>query len=130
MAAAVDIHAAGGALEYSAVSEWDLSAGQYLGVRQGTTTGNYVRISSLVGINIVGVVQNKPSSGEAVRVRILGITKALAGAAITMGDRVDVGATGYFRTAVSSNYAGIALETAVTSGAFKLLLNPQYCGAA
>ena len=127
---AESIAAAGGALEYTAISEWDLSTRQYAGVRQGTTTANYVRVASLVGINIVGVVQNKPTSGRAARIRTHGITKGLAGAAITMGDRVDVGATGYFRTAVSSNYAGIALETVVTSGTFKLLLNPQYSGAA
>ena len=126
---AESIAAAGGGVEYSAISEWDLSTRQYVGVRVGTTD-NSVRVASLVGINIVGVVQNKPTSGRAARIRTHGITKALAGGAITRADRVDVGATGYFRTAVSSNYAGIALETVVTSGTFKLLLNPQYSGAA
>ena len=126
---AESIAAAGGALEYTAISEWDLSSRQYAGVQASTTRDNAVRVASLVGITVVGVVQNKPTSGRAARVRTLGITKGLAGGAITRGDRVDVGATGYFRTAVSSNYAGIALETVVTSGTFKLLLNPQYAGA-
>lgn len=126
---AESIAAAGGALEYTAVSEWDLSTRQYAGVQASITRDNAVRVASLVGITVVGVVQNKPTSGRVARVRTLGITKALAGGGITRGDRVDVGATGYFRTAVSSNYAGIALETVVASGTFKLMLNPQYAGA-
>ncbi len=127
---AESIQALGGALEYTAISEWDLSAKQYVGVQQSTTLDNGVRVASLVGINIVGVVQNKPTSGRAARVRTFGITKGVAGSAITRGDRVDIGASGYFRTAVSSNYAGIARETVVTSGVFSLILNPHYAGAA
>ena len=127
---AESIQALGGAIEFTAVSEWDLSAKQYLGVRMSTAVDGAVRVASLVGIAIVGVVQNKPTSGRAARVRTHGISKGVAGSAITRGDRLDVDAGGYFRTSVSSNYAGIALETVVTSGTFKMLLNPQYGGAA
>lgn len=124
------IAAAGGALEFTAVSEWDLSGAQYRGVRLSTVNDRQVRVASLVGIAIVGVVQNKPTSGRAARVRTHGVTKAVAGAAITRGDRVDCDAQGYFRTAVSSNYAGYAMETVVTSGTFSMVLQPQYAGAA
>lgn len=126
---AVSIAAVAGALEFTATSEWDLSTRQYAGVAVSTTVNNAVHVASQVGISVAGVVQNKPSSGQAARVRTHGITKGLAGAAITRGDRVDVGATGYFRTTISSNYAGLALETVVTSGTFKMILNPQYAGA-
>lgn len=127
---AESIASAGGAIEFTAVSEWDLSAAQFRGVRFSTTVDNAVRVASVTGVAIVGVVQNKPTSGKAARVRTSGITKAVAGAAITRGDRVDCDAQGYFRTAVGSNYAGYARETVATSGTFTMVLNPQYAGAA
>ncbi len=115
--------------EYTAVSEWDLSNGQYRGVRASPTVDNAVRVASLVGINIVGVTQTKAASGRSIRVRMSGITKAIAGGAITRGDRLDCDAQGYMRTAVSSNYAGIARETVVASATFSMILNPQLAGA-
>lgn len=120
----------GGMPEFTAVSEWDLSAGQYRGVRLSTVNDNNVRVASVTGIAIVGVTQTKAASGRAIRVRMSGITKAVAGAAITRGDRVDCDAQGYFRTAVGSNYAGYARETVVASGTFSMILQPQYAGAA
>lgn len=126
---AESIQALGGAIEFTAISEWDLTGKQYTGVVPSAGTDQNVQVSSLAGAAIIGVVQNHPTSGRAARVRTHGITKAVAGAGITRGTRVDVGATGYFRTAVGSNYAGYALETVVASGTFKLLLNPQYAGA-
>lgn len=120
----------GGMPEFTAVSEWDLSAGQYRGVRLSTVNDNNVRVASVAGVAIVGVTQTKAASGRAIRVRMSGITKAVAGAAITRGDRVDCDAQGYFRTAVGSNYAGYARETVVASGTFSMILQPQYAGAA
>jgi len=118
---AEDIHAAGGALEYTATSEWDLSASQYKPVHVGGSD-NYVKTSSAAGTKCIGVLQNKPTSGRAARVRTDGITKVVAGGAITRNDNIDVGATGFARTAVGSNFLGIALESCVTSATFKMLL--------
>lgn len=119
-----DIHAAGGALEFTATSEWDLSAKQFLGVHVGGSDNN-VKVASQAGIKCIGILQNKPTSGRAARVRSHGITKMIAGAAITRNDNIDVGATGYARTAVGSNILGVALETVVASGTFKVMLTPQ-----
>lgn len=127
---AESIQAAGGALEFTAISEWDLSGAQYRGVRFSTTVDNAVRVASVAAIAIVGVVQNKPTSGHAARVRTHGMTKAVAGAAIARGDRVDCDAQGYFRTTVGSNYAGYAMQTVVASGTFSMILQPQFAGAA
>lgn len=121
---AESIAAAGGGLEFTATSEWDLSNKQYLPVTVGGSD-NYVKTASAAGVKCIGVLQNKPSSGQAARVRTHGISKMVAGAAITRNDNVDVGATGYARTAVGSNIIGIALETVVTSGTFKVLLTPH-----
>lgn len=127
---AESIAAAGGAIEFTAVSEWDLSNGQYRGVRLSTVNDRQVRVASATVIAIVGVTQTKAASGRSIRVRTSGVTKAVAGAAITRGDRVDCDAQGYFRTAVGSNYAGMSLETVVASGTFSMILQPQYAGAA
>lgn len=118
------IHAAGGGLEFTATSEWDLSAKQYLGLTVGGSD-NYVKVASAAGVKCIGVLQNKPSSGQPARVRTHGITKMIAGGAITRNDNIDVGATGFARTAVGSNILGVALETVVTSGTFKVLLTPH-----
>ena len=126
---AESIHAAGGALDITLVSQWDLSGKQYFGVISSPDADLNTRISSLAGTNIVGIVQNKPQSGRPARVRIYGESKAVAGTAITRGTRVDVDAGGYMRTAVSSNYAGIALKTVVASATFTMIVNPQYAGA-
>lgn len=122
MAAAVDIHAAGGALEYTAVAEFDMSTGQYRIVHVGATA-NGVKVVSAAGIKVSGVLQNKPSSGRAARIRTHGITKLVAGAAITLNANLTADAAGYAVTAVGSNYIGIALETVVTSGTFKALIS-------
>lgn len=121
---AEDIHAAGGALEFTATSEWDLSTSQYKPVHVGGSD-NYVKTSSAAGTKCIGVLQNKPTSGHAARVRTHGITKLVAGAAITRNDNIDVGATGFARTAVGSNILAIALETCVASATFKALLTPH-----
>jgi hypothetical protein len=127
---AESIAAQGGAIDFTAVSEWDLSAGQFRGVRFSTAVDNAVRVASVTGVAVIGVTQTKAGSGRSIRVRMLGITKGIAGAAITRGDRIDCDAQGYFRTAVGSNYAGYARETTVASATFGLVLNPQYTGAA
>ena len=127
---AESIAALGGAIEFTAVSEWDASGQQYRGMRFSTTVDNAVHVASVTAAAIVGVLQNKPTSGRAARIRTSGITKAVAGASITRGDRVDCDAQGYFRTAVGSNYAGYAAVSVVASGTFSLVLNPQYAGAA
>ena len=118
------IHAAGGGLEYTAVSEWDLSAKQYRGVHVGGSD-NYVKVASQAGVKCIGLLQNKPTSGNAARVRTHGVSKMVAGAAITRNDNIDVDANGYARTAVGSNILGVALETVVASGTFKIALTPH-----
>lgn len=121
---AESIHAAGGALDFTATAEWDLSTKQYRGVHVGGSD-NYVKVASQAGVKCIGVLQDKPSSGNAARVRTNGISKMVAGAAITRNDNIDVDANGYARTAVGSNILCIALETVVASGTFKVFVTPH-----
>lgn len=102
----------------------DLSAKQYHFVSiSGTGTVN----STGAGLGAVGVVQNKPASGEAAEIDCDGVTKVVAGAAITPGTeaRVMSDANGAAITATATNKVlGVALEAATAAGqviAVKLL---------
>lgn len=82
----------------------------------------------------IGVLQNKPSAqGHSASVRVLGVSKVVAGAAVTRGDQVASDANGKAATAsqantrtddtgvvsdplIGSNVLGIALETAAADG--------------
>ncbi len=87
----------------------------------------------------LGVLQNKPKNAEHATVALLGITKAQAGIAITLGDPVTYTSSGFFAVgqkaipnAVGSGFAvfsnigcgtiivGHALTTVVSGGIFTL----------
>lgn len=118
---------AGGQTEFTATAEWDLSAKQYRAVQLGSagTSKINVKVASQAGIKCIGVLQNKPVSGQAARVRFSGPGKMVAGTAITINDNIDTDANGYARTAVGSNILAIALETCVASATCRVLITPQ-----
>lgn len=64
----------------------DLSASQYRAVK-GNGSGNYI-LASVAGERVVGVVQNKPTSGKAATIAVRGITKMVAGAALALNAEV------------------------------------------
>jgi predicted RecA/RadA family phage recombinase len=65
------------------------------------------------GTRAVGVIQNKPNSGEATEICHTGISKVKSGAGVTVGDVVMSDSTGRAITATSTNHrVGIALATA------------------
>lgn len=93
----------------------DLSAKQYFFVAvaadgQVDPAGN--------GANADGVLQNDPdAAGKMADVAIAGISKVVAGAAITRGDKVASDAAGKAKTAVSTNRVlGLALAAAGADG--------------
>jgi hypothetical protein len=77
----------------------------------------------------VGLAQHAASAaGESVNIAFLGVSKAVASAAITKGALVQpTGSAGKVKTAVSTGYAlGIALEAAAADGdEIPILLGPQ-----
>lgn len=97
----------------------DLSAKQFRGI-------NYNGAVSGLGDHCVGVLQNKPVSGDAAQVAISGVTKAVAGAAVAAGAKLMTDANGKFITAVASasrHVVGIAMEAAAADGVvFEVLL--------
>ncbi|HEV8642067.1 MAG TPA: capsid cement protein [Methylomirabilota bacterium] len=90
----------------------DLSASQYTLVR--LSAARACNVASLATDSaLVGVLQNKPKSGENATVGYLGKTKVVAGAAITVGAILSTDSSGHAITVVSGAVAfGRALEAA------------------
>jgi hypothetical protein len=55
------------------------------------------------GDPVIGVIQNAPALGEKVLLRFIGVTKAVAGAAVALGDPLQVDGNGCFITATTGH---------------------------
>lgn len=77
----------------------DLSAKQYCAVKLNSS-GNIVAAGA--GEDAVGILQTKPTSGQAGTVRISGVSKMVAGGSITAGSRVASDANGKAKAAVAA----------------------------
>lgn len=100
-------------------------SGQFLGVKLSTAVDLTVNLTTASGERIIGVLQNKPSTGLAADVGFSGMTKAVAGASIDPGAEVMVSSTapGTFIPATTGLYApGRALQAAVVGQVFDLWL--------
>ena len=65
----------------------------------------------------LGVLQNDPVSGQAADVLVMGVSRCIAGAAVTAGAKVMSDAAGKAITATSTNQAcGVALTAAAADG--------------
>lgn len=98
----------------------DLSAKQYLVGKLASTAGQVVIAGTLNSTTnpaaFVGVIMNKPASGEEVEFAIDGIVKAIAATStIAVGDRVWANSTGRLTDAGTTDngyFLGRALEAA------------------
>ncbi len=96
----------------------DLSTSQYAAVKLGTGANEVV----LAGANeeSIGVLQNKPTSGQAAQVRMHGTSKMKASGAISKGAAVAAAASGKIAAAGdghthTENTAGTYTQNATTS---------------
>lgn len=91
------------------------SSGQFLAVKiSGSRT---VGLASSGGELIYGILQNKPATGQAADVGILGITKAVAGAVVTAGNMLMTDTSGRMVPATGTNYRiAQAIEGAAATG--------------
>ncbi len=91
-------------------AEVDLSAAQYTAVKVqaasavGGTEGASVNTPAL-GAAAIGIVQNNPLAGEVAAVMIHGVSKALLGGTVAVGDLLMCDATGKLILATSTHYA-------------------------
>lgn len=84
-------------------------SGQFLAVQLSTTVGLTVNIygSTASGAKIMGILQNKPSTGIAADVGYAGFTKAVAGAAIDPGQELMASSTAAGTLVAFSSGAGV-----------------------
>lgn len=102
--------------ERSRAAGADLSTKQYYIVKQNSSAA--IVLASLATDVIVGVLQNKPKSGEAALYRFGGTSKVVASAPISIGARVTSTSTGK-AVATTTNkdvVIGTALEAAGADG--------------
>jgi hypothetical protein len=108
----------------SLTADGDQSGNQYKFLK-GDTTG--VALQDSAGGACIGVLQNKPTDGLIAEVGIAGVTKVVAGGAVSLWDNIQSDATGRAATAASGDYSqGIALEAATAAGQIiAMLMRPQ-----
>lgn len=81
------------------IDDFTLTAGADLSTYQWTamylSAANTVQLATSTNSSLsVGILQNKPKSGEPAEIRDLGISKWIAGAAVTAGDPVTTNGSG------------------------------------
>ena len=112
-------------LDLAYAANADLSALQYHIVK--IVSANTCGTTSATTDTPVGVLQNKPASGQGASVRIFGVTKCVAGAAVGAGSLVVTTAAARGSTVtsgVTTSYAlGLSTDAAAADGeVFSLLL--------
>lgn len=78
----------------------DLSANQYQFVK--INSSGQAALAASAGEAVIGVLQNKPTSGQVAQIMVQGITKVLCGGTVTAGDLVASDASGKAKTAVKA----------------------------
>lgn len=101
----------------------DLSAKQYHFAKGDVANNDQVVIAALGTDQILGVIQNTPALGEAVQLRVVGISKLKLGGTVTRFDRVtsDTAGKGVLATGMQPA-AAIAMESGVSGDIIPVLM--------
>lgn len=120
----------GSRIATSAIAGADLSAVQYRAVRLSGVSPMSVNVASLNTAKFfIGVLDNKPKSGEAAAVIQFGNSKGVAGATITAPSWLTHDSSGQFIAATSGTMVcGYALESAVVNDIFSMFVMPSFSG--
>lgn len=97
----------------------DLSASQFCAVKASSSADLTCVLASTGGEAILGILQNKPVSGEVADVRFSGVSKAKAGAAYNRNALLMTDTSGRMITATSTNVA-VAMAMEAAAGANEL----------
>lgn len=102
----------------------DLSTKQFYAV--AITGSRAVNLASTGGENVYGILQNKPSTGEAADIGIMGVSKAVAGAVVTAGNFLMTDTAGRLvpATGTSARVAQAIESAAATSTVFTVAIVP------
>lgn len=110
--------------DITATAGADLSTHQYKFVK--FDSGNVILCAAATDVPL-GVLQNKPTSGQAATVRVLGVTKVVSGGVIAQGAPLGTDANGLADDKAvtdTTNYVvGIGLATAAASDVTKAAIN-------
>jgi hypothetical protein len=71
----------------------------------------------------MGILQNKPNTGEHATLAYAGHVKAYAGAAINSAAQVGVTTSGFCISVATSDYVGVALTSAASGDLFDMICN-------
>lgn len=124
-------------MSFSRTAYADLSATGNLG--SGTTSdgscqflcvyernNGTVNLQTTPGGTILGVLQNKPSTGQSCTIWSLGVSKCYCDNTVTDGNAVQVGASGGVKNYSSGYSIGTALESGVAGDIVAVMINPQH----
>lgn len=94
----------------------DLRALQFTFVK--VNSSGQIVAATTSGGKVLGVLQNKPNTGEMTEVMVDGVSKVVAGAAVTAGVNImsDGAGKGILAATAGSTMTGLALESAGASG--------------
>jgi len=108
----------------------DLSALQFTAVILGSDKA--VVGATTTTAPIIGILQNKPTSGQAAAVAVMGVAKAKAGGTWGSGDKLTATTGGLLiaTTTEPNHYVGIALEDAASGDVAQVLIQPGMVAAA
>lgn len=110
------------------VIDYSVPAGANLNTAAGTGTQfKAIVVGGTIAANngALGILQNRPLSGEDATARVFGPTKVVAGGAITAGARFRITTSGY-AVACGSNEIGVGIcgvTAAVSGGTFEGMVN-------
>ena len=82
-------------------------SGQFLAVQLSTSADLTVNVTTVAGMKILGILQNKPSTGIAADVGIVGMSKAVAGGTIGAGAELAASSTAAGSLIAFSSATGI-----------------------
>jgi hypothetical protein len=107
----------------------DLRNFQYKFLRNdGAGTVNVASHAAGAGTTLVGVLQNKPNSGQAATIGVMGESKVVAGGALTVNTWITTNGSGRAAAATSGdNVIGMVLETAGADGdVVRAMIHPAW----
>lgn len=104
----------------------DLSSSQFLAVKPYASADREVALESTGGLLILGILQNKPTTGQCADVRFVGISKAIYGGTVTRGQALMTNTSGQLITATGTNQVvAIALESGVINDIHAVFVCPN-----
>lgn len=106
------------------VAAADLRALQFTCVK--VDSAGKIAAAGTLGEKILGIVQNKPNTGEVAQVGILGVSKAVCGGTVAAGALLMTTTGGVVITAATtgSTIIGWALEAGAITEIITIVLNP------